>query len=312
MGAKRVANSNHGKDIRQVFLLDNMSLVLALARCRSKNFLVLTVLRKFYAYALAKHIRCFFRWIPSELNSSDAPSRADGGEHLLTHDLDHMIATRGLGSSSKGRDTAAPAKHGAEASSCVVGGGGKCPPEQSRSSGEDREDFDEADCDYEKENLMQQLGRRKREPKTQEYFGRGWLVRGPPGLGRRAQRRDVEWLKRIRAEGRRKRPHQDRRAEENITPSTSTLLGRRHESEGSRSQLPGDTRGWHTRAKELPEGVGPLEPLPREGRSSSSQRRRDRRSRGRLLRRVFLPGAAAQYGREAPSRDHGQGASHRD
>lgn len=69
-------------DRRCLFLADNMSLVLSLERGRSTSFPVLVRLRKVVACALCRGIAPRFRWIPSELNSADAPSRgaeAGGG-----------------------------------------------------------------------------------------------------------------------------------------------------------------------------------------------------------------------------------------
>eukprot|EP00974_Lingulodinium_polyedra_P100371 9722201-Lingulodinium_polyedra.AAC.1 len=72
---QRIANSRRGFCVRQLFLLDNMSLALAFERSRTSRFGLLAIMRRFNAYALAKNTRCYYRWIPSELNSSDAPSR---------------------------------------------------------------------------------------------------------------------------------------------------------------------------------------------------------------------------------------------
>ena len=75
-----------------LFLLDNMSLVLCLARGRSRNFKVLVVLRRIYAYCLSRGIMPYFRWIVSELNSSDEPSRVlgDKASELATEAIEHL------------------------------------------------------------------------------------------------------------------------------------------------------------------------------------------------------------------------------
>ena len=59
--------------IRQLMLGDNMSLTLAFGRWRSSSFRVLVILRRIAAYTLAREVALFARWIPSELDSSDAP-----------------------------------------------------------------------------------------------------------------------------------------------------------------------------------------------------------------------------------------------
>ena len=59
---------------------DNMSMVLSIDRHRSKNFVVISLLRRISAYCLARNIKFCIRWIPSELNFSDEGSRLlDGG-----------------------------------------------------------------------------------------------------------------------------------------------------------------------------------------------------------------------------------------
>lgn len=86
-GMERLACGASGSRTRQLFLLDSMSLVLCLCRGRSRSFSALVQLRRFFSYALARDILPSFRWIPSELNSSDAPSRsvANKGSDLATH-----------------------------------------------------------------------------------------------------------------------------------------------------------------------------------------------------------------------------------
>ncbi|CAK0826627.1 unnamed protein product, partial [Prorocentrum cordatum] len=68
-----IANSHN------LFLVDNMAIVLSFARGRCKNYVVLQQIRRFRALCLIHNIRPHFRWIKSEFNPADAPSR-DGGE----------------------------------------------------------------------------------------------------------------------------------------------------------------------------------------------------------------------------------------
>ncbi|CAK0883464.1 unnamed protein product, partial [Prorocentrum cordatum] len=50
---RRLARTRHGSCIRQLFLCDNMAVVLAFARSRSQDFKLLVQIRRFNAYALA-------------------------------------------------------------------------------------------------------------------------------------------------------------------------------------------------------------------------------------------------------------------
>ena len=70
---RRVAVSVFGRNIRQLFLVDNMSVCLSFARSRCRDFKLLVQIRKFSAYCLARNIAAAVRWIPSELNKSDEP-----------------------------------------------------------------------------------------------------------------------------------------------------------------------------------------------------------------------------------------------
>ena len=79
-------------DTRQLFLLvDSMSAALAFDRCRSKNHRMLRQIRKFCSLGLARNISFSVRWVPSELNPADAPSRDKSriirsAPHWCTHE----------------------------------------------------------------------------------------------------------------------------------------------------------------------------------------------------------------------------------
>ena len=108
---KRIAMSMFGSQIRQLFLLDNMSLVLALERCRSRQHALLKQVRIFCGYCICRGIQPAFRWIPSELNNADEPSRygTDEPSKLLTSLLDNGTKENSLPAgaedSSAGRKT---------------------------------------------------------------------------------------------------------------------------------------------------------------------------------------------------------------
>ena len=74
----RIARGRFGHDTRQLLLVDNMAVCLAFSRCRSKNRRVLNIIRKFSAWSLARNVACAIRWVPSELNAADKPSRTQG------------------------------------------------------------------------------------------------------------------------------------------------------------------------------------------------------------------------------------------
>ncbi len=72
---RRIALTRYGHSIRQLLLCDNMSVVLSIERFRSKNFKLLVIIRKIAAYFFSRNIFLAIRWIPSELNIADEPSR---------------------------------------------------------------------------------------------------------------------------------------------------------------------------------------------------------------------------------------------
>ena len=83
---ERIAFTKYGKDVHQLLLTDSLSMALAFERARSKSFKVLLQIRRFAAVALARNITPHLRWIPSELNAADEPSRL-GGESKTLIDL---------------------------------------------------------------------------------------------------------------------------------------------------------------------------------------------------------------------------------
>ena len=90
-GVKRVLLTRYGHDIRQLALCDNLSVVLAFGRGRSRNFKILKVLREFGAFLFARNVHVSIRWIPSELNIADEGSREFDDckdSHLL---VDHLV-----------------------------------------------------------------------------------------------------------------------------------------------------------------------------------------------------------------------------
>ena len=62
---KRLSRTRVGAYVRQVFLSDNMGVVLSFSRCRSRDFDLLGQIRRFCSYCLALNIKACVRWIPS-------------------------------------------------------------------------------------------------------------------------------------------------------------------------------------------------------------------------------------------------------
>lgn len=77
---QRVCMTRFGHDVRHLHLCDNLGVVLSIERCRSKNFKLLSVIRRIAAFCIARNIQLAIRWVPSELNIADEPSRLDDPE----------------------------------------------------------------------------------------------------------------------------------------------------------------------------------------------------------------------------------------
>ena len=63
------------RDTRVLLLTDNMSCCLIFERRRCKNFRTLCLVRQLTALSIVFGVKVYFRWIPSEVNVSDEPSR---------------------------------------------------------------------------------------------------------------------------------------------------------------------------------------------------------------------------------------------
>ena len=85
-----------GRRCRLLFLGDNLGCILALSRSRAKDYGMLVQIRRVSAWALARGVRLSFRWIPSEWNTADDPSRLAEAEAVENGLLDDVIgpATR--------------------------------------------------------------------------------------------------------------------------------------------------------------------------------------------------------------------------
>jgi hypothetical protein len=73
--AERIANSIPQSHCRSLILGDNMSVTLSFGRWRAREFKLLVQLRRVAALGLARGIKFYFRWHPSEFNNADEGSR---------------------------------------------------------------------------------------------------------------------------------------------------------------------------------------------------------------------------------------------
>ena len=72
---KRIGRSKKAIGKRILFLVDGMAVCLAFSTFRAKSVNLLAIIRNFSAWSLSRRIFLAIRWIPSERNSADAPSR---------------------------------------------------------------------------------------------------------------------------------------------------------------------------------------------------------------------------------------------
>ena len=68
-------SAHHHANCLLLMLIDNMSVCLAFERRRSKNLRVLACIRRVSAISFLLGLRVSYRWVASEANSSDRPSR---------------------------------------------------------------------------------------------------------------------------------------------------------------------------------------------------------------------------------------------
>jgi len=89
---ERAGRTRYGLHQRRLYLCDNMGVTLALVRGRAKQMPLLRLVRRWAAISLARNLRPTVRWIPSERDVADAPSRLrplDGaGAYALAGDDD--------------------------------------------------------------------------------------------------------------------------------------------------------------------------------------------------------------------------------
>eukprot|EP00972_Heterocapsa_arctica_P027521 4045495-Heterocapsa_arctica.AAC.1 len=82
-------------------LVDNFAVACALTRGRAHSFGLLQLCRRSAALLIANNSECDMRWIPSEHNPADAPSRVFEGTSRELHELYAPIRSGGAGPSSR-------------------------------------------------------------------------------------------------------------------------------------------------------------------------------------------------------------------
>ena len=90
-GVHHVLRSEKAFGKRILILLDNLPAVLGITKGRASSAHLRGPLQQICAIALATGSRIFARWIPSELNPSDPPSRGVGGFWGTRRDRDGSV-----------------------------------------------------------------------------------------------------------------------------------------------------------------------------------------------------------------------------
>eukprot|EP00438_Fugacium_kawagutii_P012897 Skav204571 [mRNA] locus=scaffold2218:197091:209588:- [translate_table: standard] len=75
LAVRRLSRASRHRGKRHLILVDNLALCFAVAKGRSSNFGILRVLQQLGSISLACGLTLRCRWVPSELNVADGPSR---------------------------------------------------------------------------------------------------------------------------------------------------------------------------------------------------------------------------------------------
>ena len=92
-GVEILAGTQQMFQKRCVALVDNMAAALSFERRRSRNFLVLTCIRKLAGLCLALDLAVTVRWIPSEINVSDRPCRIHDPSDIRDKTTTNLLTT---------------------------------------------------------------------------------------------------------------------------------------------------------------------------------------------------------------------------
>ena len=86
LAVRRLVRSSRNRGRKHLILVDNLALALAIGKGRSCNYSMLRVSQKLGALALAAGLSLRVRWIPSEVNVSDGPSRGSKSPGYIKED----------------------------------------------------------------------------------------------------------------------------------------------------------------------------------------------------------------------------------
>ncbi|CAE7265927.1 AMY1.1 [Symbiodinium sp. CCMP2592] len=75
LAVRRMARSTHSRRKRHLVIVDSMSLAFAATKGRATNFALLRITQQLSALSLAGDFQLRLRWVPSEVNVADGPSR---------------------------------------------------------------------------------------------------------------------------------------------------------------------------------------------------------------------------------------------
>ena len=96
MCARHALRSAHELGRRHTVLCDNLPLVLALSKGRANSLHLLQTCRELCALSLFSSTEFHFRWVPSELDPADAPSRISIRHHVHATSPLHSISETAL------------------------------------------------------------------------------------------------------------------------------------------------------------------------------------------------------------------------
>ena len=257
----RIANTRYGHDVRQLFLVDSMSIALSFDRCRSRSFKLLRQIRRFASVCLARNLDPHVRWIPSELNSADEPSRTEGAEPSKT--LVDLIPVRPHASSQEVPRSFAPSGYKPASGQEIKG-----PPSRCDGGSEARS--------FKNNEPSQNVSAGKVGDKSSDYTNYGPLSR-PFGWPEDKEGEDARGVKRQfelfkcscgKEEGEASGSQEP--------PSMEKVCGRGYGSSGSGSFVVGEEGNWKRSRQVLQHRVRPLSDIchhPQHdlGRSSASR-----------------------------------------
>ena len=72
---RRLCRCSHARHKRHLILVDNLALAMAASKGRARNFAMLRIMQQIGALSLVGSFSYRLRWLPSELNVADGPSR---------------------------------------------------------------------------------------------------------------------------------------------------------------------------------------------------------------------------------------------